>query len=88
MKKITLIIRILILIIFTNIDSDYIKLNDINNIYNKKVKLYGKRDNIKLTSIYYYKDAVLNELSSIKNLPDNLLVIKNIKIYTNLDIDV
>ena len=61
---------------------------DINNIYNKKVKLYGKRDNIELTSIYYYKDAVLNELSSIKNLPDNLLDIKNIKIYTNLDVDV
>lgn len=88
MKKITLIIRILILIIFTNIDSDYIKLNDINNIYNKKVKLYGKRDNIELTSIYYYKDAVLNELSSIKSLPDNLLDIKNIKIYTNLDVNV
>ena len=65
-----------------------ISKQDINNIYNKKVKLYGKRDNIELTSIYYYKDAVLNELSSIKNLPDNLLNIKNIKIYTNLDVDV
>ena len=65
-----------------------ISKQDINNIYNKKVKLYGKRDNIELTSIYYYKDAVLNELSSIKNLPDNLLDIKNIKIYTNLDVDV
>lgn len=65
-----------------------ISKQDINNIYNKKVKLYEKRDNIELTSIYYYKDAVLNELSSIKNLPDNLLDIKNIKIYTNLDVDV
>ena len=65
-----------------------ISKQDINNIYNKKVKLYEKRDNIELTSIYYYKDAVLNELSSIKNLTDNLLDIKNIKIYTNLDVDV
>ena len=62
--------------------------NQIDEIYNKELNIYGKRDSIELSSIYYYKDAVMSELNNIEGIPKNLLDIKNLKIYTNLDIDV
>ena len=65
-----------------------IKKDDINLIYNKELSFYGKKNNIELSSVYYYKDAVLNELSNIKELSSSNVNINNLKIYTNLDVDV
>ncbi len=69
-------------------NNNLISKEDIKKIYNKKLNFYGKRDSIELSSIYYYKDAVMNELKNVKGLPNNLLDTNNIKIYTNLNIDV
>ena len=75
-------------VLYSMYKNHYISKKDIDKIYNKEISFYAKYNKQELSSVYYYKDAVMNELSTIKNLPNNLLDIKNIKIYTNLDIDV
>ena len=62
--------------------------NEIDIIYNKELNFYGKHDKVELSSIYYYKDAIVNEMSNIKEIPNRLSDINGLKIYTNLDIDV
>ena len=65
-----------------------IKKNEIDEIYNRELNFYGKYDKAELSSIYYYKDAILSEMDNIKEIPDTLLDIDGLKIYTNLDVDV
>ena len=65
-----------------------ISTDEMNKAYNEELKLYGKNDKVELSSIYYYKDAVLKELSNIKEIPSSLLDMEGLKIYTNLDKDV
>ena len=62
--------------------------DEMNKAYNEELKFYGKNDKVELSSIYYYKDAVLKELSNIKEIPSSLLDMEGLKIYTNLDKDV
>ena len=66
----------------------YISKEDVNIIYNKKLVFYGKHNKSELSNIYYYRDAIINEMSKIKSIPKSLLNINGLKIYTNLDIDV
>lgn len=68
--------------------NNYITKKDVNNIYNKTITFYGKYKENELSSVNYYKDAVINELSTINEIPHSLLESNNIKIYTNLDINV
>ena len=65
-----------------------ITTDDMNKAYDEELKFYGKNDKVELSSIYYYKDAVLKELSNIKEIPSSLLDMEGLKIYTNLDKDV
>ena len=65
-----------------------ISADEMNKAYNEELKFHGKNDKVELSSIYYYKDAVLKELSSIKEIPSSLLDMEGLKIYTNLDKDV
>ena len=69
-------------------NNEYIKKDDIDKIYNGNISFYGKYDKTELSSIYYYKDAVLNEMRTIKEIPSSLLDINGLKIYTNLDIEI
>ena len=68
--------------------NNYITKKDVNNIYNKTITFYGKYKENELSSVNYYKDAVINELSTINEIPHSLLESNSIKIYTNLDINV
>ena len=61
---------------------------EMDKSYNETLNFYGKNDKVELSSIYYYKDAVLKELSNIKEIPTSLLDMEGLKIYTNLDKDV
>lgn len=60
--------------------------NEYNNLHFNNVYIYGKEKNNSNT-ILYYKDAVLDELYSIKNIPEDLISTGNLKIFTNLDVD-
>ena len=70
------------------VDNKIITEEEKDNIYNKKIEFYGKHDKVELSSIYYYKDAVMNELSNIKSIQSSLIDSSKLKIYTNLDINV
>lgn len=75
-------------VLYSMYKNNYISKKDINKIHNKEIAFYGKYNKIELSSVNYYKDAVLNEMSNIKEIPKSLLEIKNINIYTNYDKDV
>ncbi len=66
----------------------YISKKEVEKIYNKQLVFYGKHNKIQLSSAYYYKDAVLNEMSNLNQIPNSLLDFDEIKIYTNFDSDI
>ncbi len=66
----------------------YIKESEVKDIFNTELTFYGKKDNLEVSSVYYYKDAIDDEMSRLSEIPKSLLDIEKIKIYTNLDIDV
>ncbi len=75
-------------VLYSMVKNGYITDKEMNEIYSKQLKFYGKNNKEELSSIYYYKDAVLKEIENISSL-NNLLIDNNgIKIYTNFDSDV
>lgn len=67
------------------VNNKYITKKEMNDIYNKELSFYGIDNKSELSSVNYYKDAVMNELKNVKNIPSSFLDISEIKIYTNLD---
>lgn len=73
----------------------------LNNMYKNKIitkdeltkykeetiTIIGKKEEKELSSVMYYKDAVVEELKSIKNIPTSFLETGGLKIYTTLDIN-
>ena len=75
-------------VLYSMYKNHYISKKDIDKIYNKEISFYAKYNKQELSSVYYYRDAVLNELSTLQEIPSSLLNLDKLKIYTNLDIDV
>ena len=75
-------------VLYTMYKNKYIKENDIKTTHNKELTFYAKYNKKELSSVYYYKDAVLKELQNIDSIPKSITEIEKLKIYTNLDIDV
>ena len=75
-------------VLYTMYKNGYIKEEEIEIIHKKELNFHAKYKKEELSSIHYYKDAVLKELLSIKSIPKSLLDIKKLNIYTNLDINV
>lgn len=67
------------------VNNRYISENEMKKIYNEKISFYGKSDKVELSSVYYYKDAVMDEMKNIKQIPKNMLETDELNIYTNLD---
>lgn len=67
------------------VKNGYITKNEMNKIYNEKINFYGKNDKVELSSIYYYKDAIIDEMRNIKEIPKSMLDMDELNIYTNLD---
>ncbi len=74
-----------LIVLKTMVNNGYITKEEMNDAYNTKLTFYAKSDKKELSSIYYYKDAVINELYSIKKIPSSLLNVDGLKIYTSLD---
>ena len=66
----------------------YISEKQIDEIYNKELSFYGKYNKVELSSAYYYKDAVLNEMKNLNQIPKSFFNMEDIKIYTNFDLDI
>lgn len=56
-----------------------------NEAYDEELIFTQSTDEEEVTSIMYYKDAVLDELESIDAIPDSYSDTTGLKIYTNLD---
>lgn len=75
------------MILNSMVKNKYITKSEANEIYNTKLEFYGKKENKSLSTIYYYKDAVMQELNSIKEIPNSLIDTGGLKIYTNLNLE-
>ncbi len=58
-----------------------------DNLNFDNLNLYGKKTTNNLSTLMYYQDAVLDELSKITSIPQKLINSGGIRIYTNLDLD-
>ena len=67
------------------VNNRYISENEMKKIYNEKISFYGKSDKVELSSVYYYKDAVMDEMKNIKQIPKTMFETDELNIYTNLD---
>lgn len=75
-------------VLLSMVKNKYITKEEMKKIYKKEIILYGVNDRKELSSVNYYKDAVLTELKSLNKIPSSLLEISGLKIYTNLDKDI
>ncbi len=66
-------------------NNDKIDEDELNQAYNEKLTYSGNKNSEITSGLMYFKDAVLNELLQIPNIPDSLLTTGGIKIYTTLD---
>lgn len=58
-----------------------------NEALKTKLTYYGKKENLNLSTIMYYQDAVIRELQELKIVSDKTLRQGGLKIYTSLDIE-
>ena len=66
------------------VKNDFITEDEMDKAYQTKLNFYGKLSKNNNT-LMYYQDAVLNELKTIKDIPNSFLKTGGLKIYTYLD---
>lgn len=64
----------------------YITKEEMNEALNEELVIIGKRNNINLSTLMYYQDAVFKELDEI-NIPKSFLDTGGLKIYTSFDLE-
>ena len=73
------------LILNAMVNNKYITEEEKDEAYNTELSYIGSLNNDNVTSIMYYQDAVLEELSNIKTIPASFIETGGLKIYTYLD---
>ena len=68
------------------VKNNIITEEEADEAYNTTLSYYGKKEVLNLSTLMYYKDAVINELNSIKTIPESLIE-GGLKVYTTLDIN-
>ena len=66
----------------------YISKEEYKNLFKNKIEIYGKRTSNNLNTLMYYQDEVIKELENIDEIPSSLIKTGNLKIYTNLNMEV
>ncbi len=56
-----------------------------NDALNEELTIIGKEETSTLTNINYFKDAVIEELENLSQIPSSLIETGGLKIYTTLD---
>lgn len=69
------------------VNNNIISKNTMNETLDVKLAYYGKKENLNLSTIMYYQDAVMRELESLKIVSENYIRQEGLKIYTSLDVD-
>ena len=70
------------------LNNKYISQEEYNNLFKTTIPIYGKKEKNNLQTLMYYHDAVIEELNSITNIPNSLIKLGGIKIYTTYNQDV
>lgn len=69
------------------VNNGIISKKEMEEALNVELTYYGKKENLNLSTIMYYQDAVIRELESLKVISDDSIREEGLKIYTALDID-
>ena len=69
----------------TMVNNGYITQEEADFAYDQELVFTKTNSKDEVTSLMYYKDAVLDELESINSIPKNYNEMTGLKIYTNLD---
>lgn len=67
------------------VSNEYITEDEAKDAYNTDLEFYGKKQNNYIVSAEYYKDAVMEELNSIKEIPKSLIETGGLIVYTHLN---
>ena len=59
--------------------------DEMNDVLNTELSYVGNKNTDVTSGKLYFKDAVLNELSTISSIPESILTTGGIKIYTTMD---
>ena len=66
-------------------DDGVISEAEYNKALDKELKFIGEEQEDELESVMYYQDAVIEELKSLKEIPESFLETGGLKVYTSLD---
>lgn len=69
------------------VENGYITEEEFATLFQEEIPIYGKSSEENLDMLMYYQDAVMQELRSIKTIPDKLIQNGGIKVYTYLDLE-
>ena len=69
------------------VKNGYITEKQKESAINEELSFYGKESQDSLSSVMYYKDAVIKELENIKSIPTSFLDTGGLKVYTTLDLN-
>lgn len=69
------------------VNNKIISEQTMNETLEVKLTYYGKKENLNLSTLMYYQDAVIRELQSLKIVSEDTIRQEGLKIYTNLDIE-
>ena len=61
--------------------------NEMNSALNEPLSFIGKNSNQELSSVMYYKDAVLQELERLPGVPRSYIQTDGLKVFTTLDLN-
>ena len=68
-------------------DDGVISEAEYNKALDEELKFVGEEEKEELESVMYYQDAVIEELKSLKEIPESFLETGGLKVYTSLDMD-
>lgn len=74
------------IILTAMVKNKYITENDKEKAMAEDLSYNQDKPNTNLTTLMYYKDAVIEELRNISSIPNSLLTTGGLRIYTNLDL--
>ena len=68
-------------------DDGVISEAEYNKALDEELKFVGEEEEDELESVMYYQDAVIEELKSLKEIPESFLEMGGLKVYTSLDME-
>ena len=68
-------------------DDGVISEAEYNKALDEELKFIGEEEEDELESVMYYQDAVIEELKSLKEIPESFLETGGLKVYTSLDMN-